>query len=65
MQFAYSTKGVGAVFAYNTTLLLLFTTSEASQFASFAVASNGEVSFSMTVSRLRLVQHRLWRFTFV
>ena len=30
----------------------------------FAVASNGEVSFSMTVSRFRRVQHRLWRFTF-
>ena len=30
----------------------------------FAVASNGEVSFSMTVSRFRCVRHRLWRFTF-
>ena len=30
----------------------------------FAVASNGEVPFSMTVSSFRRVQHRLWRFTF-
>ena len=30
----------------------------------FEVASNREVSFSMTVSRFRRVQHRLWRFTF-
>ena len=30
----------------------------------FAVASNGEVSFSMTVSRFRRVEHRMRRFTF-
>ena len=30
----------------------------------FAVASNGEVSFSMIVSRFRRVEHRMRRFTF-
>ena len=30
----------------------------------FAVASNGKVSFSMTVSRFWRVRNRLWRFTF-
>ena len=30
----------------------------------FAVASNGEVSFSMTVSHFRRVEHRMRRFTF-
>ena len=30
----------------------------------FAVASNGEVSFSMTVSRFRRVEHRMRRFIF-
>ena len=65
MQFAYSTKGVQADFAYSITLLLLVTTSEASHVAFFfAVASNGEVPFSMTVSSFRRVQHRLRRFTF-
>ena len=57
-------KSVQADFASSTTLLLLFIVSEASHCLAFAVASNGEVSFSMTVSRFRRVEHRMRRFIF-
>ena len=44
MQFAYSTKGVQADFAYSTTLLLFFIAYEASHFASFLQSPQMEES---------------------
>ena len=65
MLFAYVTKGLQADFAYSTTLLPLFGSVRGLTLCLlFAVASNGEVSFSMTVLRFRRVEHRMRRFTF-